>query len=74
MVYNGELWLYRLKYGARVNLHGMWGVIMSFKDLLSQRNIIQTQYIHSKCCHSTRQPACASNVLSGNRLGILCYY
>ena len=46
VVYNRELWLYKLKYGARENLYGMGG---DYHEL--HGSIVAAQY-HTDLVHS----------------------
>ena len=59
VVCNGELWLYKLKYGARANLHGMVG---SYSEL--QGSIVSAQY-YTDLIHSL-------SMLSQHRLPSMC--
>ena len=59
MVYNGEILLYKLKYGARANLDGMGG---GYHEL--QESIVGAQY-HTDLVHSL-------SMLSQHRLASIC--
>ena len=59
VVYNKELWLYKLKYGSRENLYGMGG---DYHEL--HGSIVPAQY-HTDLVHSL-------SMLSQDRLASMC--